>query len=537
SVKNYTIKLINLIIIHLILGVAPVYPFLPVFGKQLGISPLIIGSVNAILPVLILIAKPIFGFIMDYFQTWRKVIFLILLAIGNICYITIFFLPSLPGPILSEHHFQNVSCATLPRCNMKYHASAIASCNGMKDTMCHWVCENTNFSTQLSFYADQNKAIISPDTTCLLNINEILLCQGNLTNNYNCNVICDNFKDDQCLYRSATFWSFIVLMCIGEISVYVFISISDTFCFIILGQDKRLKYGKQRLWGAMSYGIAVCLSGYMIDFFSHDKVYKNYIPSMLLMIIFTCIDFICCIKLELPLQLQSTAILKNVFTLLKSKVIVIFLCFSGFFGVLNSIMRNFLLWYVEDLSVATGYTNRIKLIEGLIIAAQAFSGEVIFFFLSGKILKKFGYGYTFTFCFICYAVRLGLISLAPTLWWVLFIEFFMQGPSYALSFTAVISYGNVITPTGASGTVQGLVQGVNEGLGLSVGSLIGGVLFKKFGGIMTLRIFSVFAAFSALTYFVLHIFYFKQFNHKTDTRNINWRKLDDAQKHCNIADT
>ncbi|KYN10395.1 Major facilitator superfamily domain-containing protein 6 [Trachymyrmex cornetzi] len=506
---------------------------------------------------------------MDYFQTWRKVIFLTLLATANICCITIFFLPPLPGPILPEHHFQNMSCETLPRCNMKYDmfnknfmtlfdkelfelylkqlfsyyfnskiskCQAIASCNGTKDTMCHWVCENTNFSTQLSFHAHQNKIIISPDTTCLLNINEISLCQEKY--NYNCNVICDKFKNDQCLYISATFWSFVVLMCIGEIGFFVFISISDAFCFVILGQDKRLKYGKQRLWGAVGYGTVACLSGYMIDFFSHDKIYKNYIPPMFLVIIFTCIDFICCIKLELPFQSQSTTILKDVFTLLKSKSIVIFLCFSGFFGVLNSIMHNFLLWHVEDLSIATSYMDRIKLIEGLIIAAQAFSSEVIFFFLSGKILNKLGYGYTFTFCFTCYAVRLGLISLAPTLWWVLFIEFFMQGPSYALSFTAVISYGNVITPTGASGTVQGLVQGVIEGLGLSVGSLIGGILFKKFGGIMTLRIFSVFAAFSALTYFVLHIFYFKLFKYKTDTRNnIKWRELDDAQKHCNIADT
>ncbi|KYN39670.1 Major facilitator superfamily domain-containing protein 6, partial [Trachymyrmex septentrionalis] len=510
----------------LILGGAPIYPFLTVYGKQLGISPLIIGSINAIFFILLLVVKPIFGFIMDYYKTWRKVIFLTLLAIANICCITVFFLSPLPGPILPEHHFQNVSCETLPRCNMKYHASAIASCNGTKDTICHWKCENTNFSTQLSFHADQNKAIISSNTTCLLNINEISLCQGNLTNNYNCNVICDNFKDDQCMYISATFWSFVVLTCIGEIGFYVFISISDAFCFAILGQDKRLKYGKQRLWGAVGYSIVACLSGYMVDFFSYDKVYKNYIPSMLIVIIFTCIDFICCIKLELPLQSQSTTILKDVFTLLKSISIIIFLCFSGFFGVLNSIMRNFLLWYVEDLSIATGYMNRIKLLEGLILAAQAFSGEVIFFFLSGKILKKLGYDYTFIFCFVCYAVRLGLISLAPTLWWVLFIEFFMQGPSYALSLTAIISYGDVISPTGASSTVQGLVQGMNEGLGLSVGNLIGGILFKKFKGIMTLRIFSVFAAFSALIYFVLHIFYFKRFKQKIDTRNnIEWRNL------------
>ena len=71
--------------------------------------------------------------------------------------------------------------------------------------------------------------------------------------------------------------------------------------FAFSGQDKRLKYGKQRLWGAVGYGIVACLSGYMVNFFSHDKVYKNYIPSMLIMIIFTCVDFICCIKLEVIL--------------------------------------------------------------------------------------------------------------------------------------------------------------------------------------------------------------------------------------------
>ncbi|XP_018392088.1 PREDICTED: major facilitator superfamily domain-containing protein 6-like [Cyphomyrmex costatus] len=533
---NYTQLLIKMHYFFFLGSAGPVFPFLQVYGKQLGISPLIIGSINAILPILTLIAKPIFGFIMDYFQTWRKVIFLSLLVIANSCYAIILFLPPLPGPILSENHFQNVSCETLPHCNMKYHASAIASCNGMKDTTCHWICENTNFSMQLSFHGNQNKAIISPDTTCLLNINEISLCQGNLTNNYNCNVTCDNFKYEQCLYTSIIFWSFVLLMCIGEIGFFVFISISDAFCFVILGQDKRLKYGKQRLWGAMGYGVVACLSGYMVDLWSYDKVYKNYIPSMLLMLVFTCIDLICCIKLELPFQSESTTILKDVFTLLKSKSIVIFLCFSAFIGILNSIMRNFLLWYVEDLSIMTGYMDRIKSIEGLIVAAQSFSGEVIFFFLSGKILKKLGYGYTFTLCFICYALRLGLISVAPTLWWVLLIEFFMQGPSYALSFTTVVAYGNVITPTGASGTVQGLVQGMIDGLGFSVGSLVGGILFKKFGGTMTIRIFSVFAAFSALTYFILYILYLKR---KTvDTRNnIKWRELDNARKHCTVADT
>jgi len=80
-------------------------------------------------------------------------------------------------------------------------------------------------------------------------------------------------------------------------------------------------------------------------------------------------------------------------------------------------------------------------------------------------LKKLGYDYTITFCFICYMVRLGLISVAPTPWWVLLIEFFMHGPSFALCLATIVAYANVIAPLGASATVQGLVQGVSDGLG------------------------------------------------------------------------
>lgn len=39
--------------------------------------------------------------------------------------------------------------------------------------------------------------------------------------------------------------------------------------------------------------------------------------------------------------------------------------------------------YLEDLALATGYMNEIKLIEGLIVAAETLGGEVIFFSLSG----------------------------------------------------------------------------------------------------------------------------------------------------------
>lgn len=98
----------------------PILPFLPVYGKQLGVSPLIMGSITAILPILFLIAKPAFGFIVDYFRSRRKLIFIALLAVTSSCYILMYFLPALPGPFLPGHQFQNVSCASLPPCDMDY---------------------------------------------------------------------------------------------------------------------------------------------------------------------------------------------------------------------------------------------------------------------------------------------------------------------------------------------------------------------------------------------------------------------------------
>lgn len=127
------------------------------------------------------------------------------------------------------------TCLILFVISLFKHASAIRSCIGTKDTSCHWICESANFSMQLSFHANQKKVVISPDTTCLLNISETSLCQGNVANNYNCNVTCDNFKDDQCLYTSIVFWSFVLLLCFAETASHVFFSMSDAFCFIILG--------------------------------------------------------------------------------------------------------------------------------------------------------------------------------------------------------------------------------------------------------------------------------------------------------------
>lgn len=45
----------------------PILPQLSVFGKQIGIAPEVMGYITCILPVMYVIAKPMFGFVADYF--------------------------------------------------------------------------------------------------------------------------------------------------------------------------------------------------------------------------------------------------------------------------------------------------------------------------------------------------------------------------------------------------------------------------------------------------------------------------------------
>lgn len=82
--------------------------------------------------------------------------------------------------------------------------------------------------------------------------------------------------------------------------------------------------------------------------------------------------------------------------------------------------------------------DHIKLIEGMTVAAECVFGEVLFFLISGKIIKKLGYIHCMSFCFSCYALRLFLISLITNPWYLVVIEILMQGCTYALCYTCIV---------------------------------------------------------------------------------------------------
>lgn len=64
------------------------------------------------------------------------------------------------------------------------------------------------------------------------------------------------------------------------------------------GEGGQMGYGRQRVWGTIGFGVTAFLAGYTVDLWSQGEIYKTYTPAFLLVLAFTCVDLICCRKLE-----------------------------------------------------------------------------------------------------------------------------------------------------------------------------------------------------------------------------------------------
>jgi MFS family permease len=201
----------------------------------------------------------------------------------------------------------------------------------------------------------------------------------------------------------------------------------------------------------VGFGVTALISGYIVDLFSGSTI--NYAPAFIIILVCSVIDLAACVKLQLPIIPVPENILKDLKQLLNHRSVITFITFAVFAGILDSLLIYFLFWHLQELATATNTPN-VKLIEGLVVAAETLGGEVIFFSIAGKILERIGHVHCFSMCFINYALRLGLISLAPSPWWIVPIEFCMQGPTYALTYTTIVAYANELAPPGASATMQ-----------------------------------------------------------------------------------
>ncbi|VVD04992.1 unnamed protein product [Leptidea sinapis] len=513
-------------------ALGPLLPQMNVFGRQLGVSPGVMGLVTAVLPLLWAAAKPIFGYVVDFWPNHRKLVFMLLIATMSGSYCGLWFLPmpeepSIPEPLLESIYPLNDTIYL-----KKYEKS-----DDLIDRFnCHWNCTtDKKFIVYLSNATYINTMYIDgvvTNTTCsLLHMDLDSVREGDVTciPGSDCNLLCYeetigllnesarnmsslktglDVSDDVIkmadvevegsFYLTVTFWAFVILMCLGTVAFNVANCIGDAVCFDVLGSDRGSRYGSQRAWGTVGYGVTALLGGWLVDVYS--GTYKDFTPAFIIAIVATAVDLTSCRALTLPSLSSPDDAGKALRDVLKIPRVVVFIVFAVVAGTFDSFIIYYMFWFLEELAEQTGSMAQIKLIEGVVVAAESFIGELLFFFFSGKIIKKWGYGTTMTFALFCYGLRMVMISLIQHPWHLVFIESIMQGPTYALCYSTIVGYAAHVAPEGYSATVQGIVAGMDDGVGFALGSLVGGQLYSRLGGRGAFRLLSVVAVLAAGTH-------------------------------------
>ncbi|XP_055839818.1 major facilitator superfamily domain-containing protein 6 [Episyrphus balteatus] len=482
-------------------AMGPILPQISVYGKQLGIEPEIMGYITSVLPIMYVLAKPVVGFLADYFSNFRKCIFMSLILGMTLSFAAFYFVPaSINHSISAKERFNlTLTLNDLRECDTQVFVNN-AECKITRRLQCDaegidltaaplYIIRTTNNETLINKVCHKAVNLLTFDTIQTV-----------------CKVDLSNSPD--CLYNTSTFWMFVILLCLGTIGFNVTNSISDAICFDVLEGDD-MQYGGQRVWGTIGFGFTALLAGIVVDFWTVDAV-KSFTPALVVMLVFSGFDVLSVTKLKLPNFSSSESIFRDVWGLLSQNSIAVFLVFATIAGIIDSFIIYFMFWHLEDVALETGYMDQIKLIEGCVVAAECLCGEIPIFLFSGKILKKIGYVHCLSLCFFTYFIRLGLISLIANPWWLVPIEMVMQGCTYALCYTCIVAYASAIAPPGTSATVQGLVAGMDDGLGFAIGSLIGGQVYKRFGG---RRSFQMFSGVALVTCF-LHILIRSAAKHK-----------------------
>ncbi|XP_026331356.1 uncharacterized protein LOC113238733, partial [Hyposmocoma kahamanoa] len=251
------------------------------------------GLVTAVLPLFWALAKPLFGYLVDYWPNHRKLVFMLLITVMTGSYCGLWFIPMPeeppePNPGYLEYVYRlndTVYIKRNPTSGIQTNPSYDISNSELEKYKCHWSCTNeTSFEVYLSNDTYVNTIYVDnvDNTTCsFLHMDFDDTREGEIIciPKQSCNLLC--FEDDglnvtnylnntrlkrgidskdvtnqlkndakeekrtndtkvleqsggDSFYMTAAFWSFVVLMCVGTIAFNVANCIGDAVCFDVL---------------------------------------------------------------------------------------------------------------------------------------------------------------------------------------------------------------------------------------------------------------------------------------------------------------
>ncbi|KAF2987382.1 hypothetical protein EK904_002420 [Melospiza melodia maxima] len=299
------------------------------------------------------------------------------------------------------------------------------------------------------------------------------------------------------------------------------VTIVDTITLQYLGKH-RDRYGLQRMWGSLGWGLAMLSVGIGIDY-THTEVaiegqgckapeYKNYRIVFIVFGVLMTMALIVATQFRFHYthfkqdenkrkEVEISQVDRNasnessdntptsmsqsqsfsfwdLIKLLCSIQYGSVLFVAWFMGFGYGFVFTFLYWHLEDLNGTTTLFGVCSVLSHV--------SELTAYFFSHKLIELVGHIRVLYIGLACNTARYIYISYLENAWTVLPMEV-LQGVTHAAIWAACISYLSAAVPPELRTSAQGILQGLHLGLGRGCGAMVGGVLVNYFGPAATFR--------------------------------------------------
>ena len=243
-------------------------------------------------------------------------------------------------------------------------------------------------------------------------------------------------------------------------------------------------YGRVRLFGAIGWGVASIVIGFIVENTTITVVFGAYAAVM-----------VACgttaFALPRPARVAGVKILANLPLFFRDRRWVLFVLVAFFAGMANSVVHNFLFIYLDQLGAP-------ETTMGAALAVATVS-ELFFFFFSARLIRRFGADTVLAIGLGVTAVRLAAYALIRAPAWALVVQL-CHGPGFAAMYVAGVSRAREIAPRGLGATAQSVFYIALSGLGGTVGVTVGGILFERYDVFVMFAAAAVGAAIAAAVF-------------------------------------
>jgi MFS transporter, PPP family, 3-phenylpropionic acid transporter len=247
--------------------------------------------------------------------------------------------------------------------------------------------------------------------------------------------------------------------------------IGDHLTLTLLG-GQRHRYGEQRIWGAVGFGLAAWAAGALSERYGLWSIFMVYIGGMAL-----------CALTAFNLGGVSTSTPAGpggagLGILMRQRVWQLFLLSILLTGASMSAFNSFYPLFLQHLGAG-------EALFGFSITIATLSELPIFFF-SARLLRRWGAGGVLVLALTVYILRWLLYSVAGTPELALAGQA-LHGLSFSALWVAGVSYAERQAPPGLGATAQGMFNGTLYGVS-AIGSVAGGLIYAAAGPVVLFRV-------------------------------------------------